>query len=77
VSISFYTPRGTVFDNNNLLQEIPITAQVKIKGKMASSTQNIDFYWGSENAGIFANNRYYNKYLGKGWKCLNESNLIS
>lgn len=77
VSISFYTPRGTVFDNNNLLQEIPITAQVKIKGKMTSSTQSIDFYWGSENAGIFANNRYYNKYLGKGWKCLNESNLIS
>lgn len=76
VSISFFTPRGTIFDTNNNLQEIPITAQVKVKGKIASSAQNIPFYWGSENAGIFANNRYYNKYLGKGWKCLNDSNVI-
>ena len=76
VSISFFTPRGTIFDTNNNLQEIPITAQVKVKGKVASSAQNIPFYWGSENASVFANNRYYNKYLGKGWKCLNDSNVI-
>ena len=77
VSISFFTPKGTIFDNNNNLKEIPITAQVKVKGKIASSAQNIPFYWGRENAKIFANSKYYNKYLGKGWECLNDSNVIT
>ena len=76
VSISFFTPQGIVFNSNNNLSELKITAQVKIKGKIVSSAQNINFYWGSENASVFADSEYYNKYLGKGWKCLNEKNII-
>ena len=53
-----------------------ITAQVRVKGKLASAAQNIPFYWGIENAGITPKSEYYNKYLGRGWKCLNESNII-
>lgn len=76
VSISFFTPQGIVFNSNNNLSELKITAQVKIKGKIVSSAQNINFYWGSENVSVFADSEYYNKYLGKGWKCLNEKNII-
>jgi len=49
---------------------------VRVKGKLASAAQNIPFYWGSENVSIGASNPYYNKFLGIGWKCLNDSNII-
>jgi hypothetical protein len=76
VAISFYTPQGTFFtDQSSANSYKTITAQVRIKGKLASAAQNISFYWGSENVGITPRNQYYNKYLGRGWKCLNESNL--
>ena len=76
VAISFYTPQGTFFTDQSTANSYKtITAQVKIKGKLASAAQNISFYWGSENVGITPRNQYYNKYLGRGWKCLNESNL--
>lgn len=76
VAISFYTPQGTFFtDQSSENSYKTITAQVRIKGKLASAAQNISFYWGSENVGITPRNQYYNKYLGRGWKCLNESNL--
>ena len=77
VSISFYTPEGTFFTENSSADSYKtITAQVRIKGKLASAAQNISFYWGSENVGITPRHPYYNKYLGRGWKCLNEKNQI-
>lgn len=78
VAISFYTPQGTFFTNSSTSASYKtITAQVKIKGKLASSAQSIPFYWGIENVGISTNSEYYNKYLGKGWKCLNDKNIIT
>ena len=53
-----------------------ITAQVRIKGKLASAAQKIPFYWGTENVGISPSSEYYNKYLGRGWKCLNSKNVV-
>ena len=77
VAISFYTPQGTFFvDGSTSASYKTITAQVKIKGKLASAAQNIPFYWGIENAGISTQSEYYNKYLGRGWKCLNDKNII-
>ena len=76
ISISFYTPQGTIFTNNNNLNKLSITAQVKIKGNLVSSTQNIPFYWGRENIKVFTDNQYYNQYLGRGWECLNQKNII-
>ena len=75
VAVSFVTPEGTFFDTNNTFDKT-ITAQVKIKGKVASSAQNIKYYWGMEDNRITPKSEYYNKYLGRGWKCLNESNII-
>ena len=78
VAISFYTPQGTFFtDSSTAANYKTITAQVKVKGKLVSSSQKIPFYWGSENVSISPSNRYYNKYLGRGWKCLNDSNIVA
>ena len=77
VAITFYTPQGTFFTNDSTSASYKvITAQVRIKGKLASAAQRIPFYWGSENVGIVSGNGYYNKYLGRGWKCLNDKNVI-
>ena len=77
VAITFYTPQGTFFTNDSTSASYKtITAQVRIKGKLASAAQNIPFYWGSENVGITARSEYYNKYLGRGWKCLNDKNIV-
>ena len=77
VAISFYTPQGTFFtDSSTSASYKTITAQVKIKGKLASAAQKIPFYWGTENVGISPSSEYYNKYLGRGWKCLNSKNIV-
>ena len=78
VAISFYTPQGTFFtDSSEQKNYKTITAQIRVKGKLVSAAQNIPFYWGTENVGITSNSQYYNKYLGRGWKCLNDSNVIA
>ena len=76
VAITFYTPQGTFFTKDSKGQSKTITAQVRVKGKLASAAQDIPFYWGSENVGVSASSPYYNKYLGRGWKCLNDNNVI-
>ena len=77
VAITFYTPQGTFFTSESTSASYKvITAQVRIKGKLASAAQRIPFYWGSENVGVVSGNGYYNKYLGRGWKCLNDKNVI-
>ena len=77
VAISFYTPQGTFFtDSSTSASYKTITAQVRIKGKLASAAQKIPFYWGTENVGISPSSEYYNKYLGRGWKCLNSKNIV-
>lgn len=75
--ITFYTPQGTFFstisgDSNTKA----ITAQVKVQGKLLTSSQLIPFYWGRQNVGITTESRQYNPYLGRGWQCLNDSNII-
>ena len=75
--ITFYTPQGTFFstvsgDSNTKA----ITAQVKVQGKLLTSPQLIPFYWGRQNVGITTESRQYNPYLGRGWQCLNDSNII-
>ncbi len=77
VAIQFETLRGTYFAADALSNDYKtITAKVKVKGKMVSSYQDIPFYWGRENVGITPSHPSYNKYLGRGWTCLNDSNVI-
>lgn len=71
IAISFYTPQGTFFPPGTKGGNKLITAQVRVKGKLVSTDQKIPFYWGKENVGVTPSNPYYNKYLGRGWKCIN------
>ena len=76
VAISFYTPQGTFFSGAAAEgDKIKIVAQVRVKGKLVSEAQNIPFYWGIQNISVNQKNIYYNQFLGRGWKCLNQYNL--
>ena len=76
IAISFLTPEGTTFIGATNQKDKTITAQIKVKGKLLTSTSRLSFYWGIEDISISPNSQYYNKHLGRGWKCLNESNVI-
>ena len=82
-AISFVTPRGICFDKTNIdTDTLSIKAQVRVKGKIVDTdSQDIDFYWFVEDVNVTNQSekyyQYYNQYGGQGWKCLNQSNLIS
>ena len=76
MSLSFFTPQGTLFMSNSDLPKT-IQAVLKIKGQTVSANQNVEFYWGTEDVSITtAQYQYYNKNLGRGWKCINNYNEI-
>lgn len=77
-SLTFYTPQGIYFDSTSLLSDIrTIEAQVRIKGKVIdNNSQKLPYYWFIEHAGITSESTYYNKFGGRGWKCLNNYNII-
>lgn len=77
-ALSLLTPSGAIFTENDAdSATLPITAQVKIKGRVADPTiQKIPFYWFIEDLTINNKSKLYNKYGGKGWRCLNKYNVI-
>lgn len=76
--LTFLTTKGTYFtaaDADN--KQLPIQAQVRIKGKVAATdASNIKYYWFRENARIGASSKYYSTIGGQGWECLNQYNII-
>ena len=74
VTITFKTPYGTFLTNT--IETLPIIAEVRVNNKLVSSNQNLKFYWGIEDTGISSSSMYFNKYLGNGWRCLNQYNTI-
>lgn len=77
-SLTFLTPQGIYYDSTSLDSDIRlIKAIVRIKGKVIdNNSQKLPYYWGVENVGITSQDKYYNKNLGQGWKCLNDYNVI-
>ena len=71
--LTFLTTKGQYFteaDADN--KELPIQAQVRIKGRVAATdSSNIKYYWFRENARIGASSKYYSTIGGQGWECLN------
>lgn len=78
IVMTFFTPKGIIFKNDNADGDtLPITSQVRVKGKVLDpNTQKVSFYWFREDMTVTSNSEYYCKYGGKGWKCLNNFNLI-
>ena len=77
-ALSLLTPSGAIFTENDAdSATLPITAQIRIKGRVADPTiQKIPFYWFIEDLTIGNKSKFYNKYGGKGWRCLNKYNVI-
>lgn len=75
LGLSIISPRGLIFLNNTDEPKI-LQAQVKFKGRVVSS-QNVQFYWGVEDLRVTPQSEgKYNKYLGRGWNCINEKSTI-
>ncbi len=77
-SLSFITPQGIYFDNNDLSTDTrTVMAQVRVKGKNINpDSQSLPYYWFVENNGITSMSEDYNNYGGQGWKCLNRKNIV-
>lgn len=75
-ALLLHTPRGAVFSGNEVSSDTrSIEAEVRVKGKTVK-TQSLPFYWFVEDAGVASDSIYYCQYGGRGWRCLNQSNLI-
>ena len=77
-SLSFVTPQGIYFDNNDLPSATrTLIAQVRVKGKYINpDSQKLPYYWFVENNGVTSLSEDFNAYGGQGWKCLNQKNII-
>lgn len=77
-SLTFLTPQGTYFDGSSEdMKGKTLIAQVRVKGKVIDNdSQPLPYYWFTENVGVTSDSIYYNPYGGRGWKCLNNSNII-
>ena len=77
IIISFITPQGTIFLDNNDLNDKQIIAQIK-KGGNKVPPDGVDFYWGRANMNIDSpQNAKYNQYLGYGWQLLTSGRVDS
>lgn len=75
LSLSVIAPRGLLFLNSADRPKI-LQAQVKFKGR-AVPAANVSFYWGIEDLQINPQRQTeYNKYLGRGWRCINNYNIV-
>ena len=77
-SLSFITPQGVYFDNNDLPSATrTIMAQVRVKGKYINpDSQKLPYYWFVENNSVTSLSEDFNAYGGQGWKCLNQKNVV-
>lgn len=77
-SLSFVTPQGTYFDNNDLDSATrTLQAQVKVKGKAIDvNSQKLPYYWFVEDNSVDSSSPKYCSYGGNGWRCLNNYNTI-
>lgn len=75
-ALLLHTPRGAVFSGNEVSSDTrSIQAEVRVKGKTVRA-QTLPFYWFVEDAGVASDSIYYCQYGGRGWRCLNQSNLV-
>lgn len=72
------TPKGYIFTKDSAETDTrTLQAELRVKGKVIDiNSQNVDFYWFTENLSITAASPKYNKYGGQGWECLNNYQII-
>jgi hypothetical protein len=67
-SLSFITPQGVYFDENDLPSATrTLMAQVRVKGKYINpDSQKLPYYWFVENNGVTSLSEDFNAYGGQG-----------
>ena len=69
-SLRIITPQGNFFTSSD--QTKLLRADLRVKGKRVDyNSQNLDFYWFSEDVSIASDSKYFSAYGGNGWKLLN------
>lgn len=71
-SLKILSPNGNYITSDNDDMKY-LEAELKIKGKKINlTTEKVDFYWFIKDSSVTEeNNKYYNKYGGAGWRCIN------
>lgn len=73
ISLRFKRPKGYIFTaSDNSVKTV--IAQIRVKNRLLSSTEKVEYYWFKQDITIGAGNQFYSKFGGKGWKCLNTKN---
>lgn len=73
VALCLNFPYGQIFPRGSSSDaERPVQAEVRVKMQTVDyNSQSLSFYWFVENTKITSDNKFYNKYGGQGWRCLN------
>lgn len=76
-ALTVLTPEGNYFKANENLNSKSVIAQLRIKGKITEGTiKKIQYYWFIEDLTVDkSSNIAYQKYGGRGWRCLNKFNV--
>lgn len=76
-ALTIVQPQGNYFSSSEGITSKTAVAQLRIQGKITNSSA-IEYYWFEEDLTITkTDNLYYSKYGGRGWKCLNQFNVLS
>lgn len=70
-------PEGPYFRKEENLDTKTIEATLQIRGKITGNHRKTEYYWFIEDLRVNrTSNINYHKYGGKGWRCLNQYNVI-
>lgn len=76
-ALTVFTPEGNYFKEVENNDNKEVIAQLRIKGKITDGVlKKIQYYWFIEDLTVDrSSNIAYQKYGGRGWRCLNEYNV--
>lgn len=76
-ALTVFTPQGNYFKSSEDSISKDVIAQLRIKGKITDGLlKKIQYYWFIEDLTVDrSSNIAYQKYGGRGWRCLNEYNV--
>lgn len=73
--VEIVAEQGYKFEAGTEITSLPFSAKLRVDGNEVKSIeeQGLKYFWAKEDATVNStSNKRYNRYTGKGWKCLNE-----
>ena len=78
--VEIVAEQGYKFEAGTSLTSLPFSAKLRVDGNEVKSIeeQGLKYFWAKEDATVnSSNNKRYNPYTGKGWRCLNDGYIKS